>query len=145
MPLTPESALHQWFENVWNKGDEASIDEMLHENAVIHGLRAPDGQQIQGPAGFKPFFRALRTALPDISIEVVHSMTDGEFTMAHCRVTARHTGPGLGFPATNKPIEFWGFTLVRVVDGQLVEGWNSFDFLTMYEQLGVHLNVPAAE
>jgi len=44
-----------------------------------------------------------------------------------------------------KPVEFWGFTLARVVDGQLVEGWNSFDFLAMYEQIGVRLNMPSAE
>ena len=101
MPVSPESALHQWFEHVWNKGDEASI-----------------------------------------SIE--HSMEKGEFAMAHCRVTATHTGDGLGVPATNKPVEFWGFTLARVVDGQLVEGWNSFDFLGMYEQIGVRLDMPSA-
>jgi hypothetical protein len=33
-------------------------------------------------------------------------------------------------------------TMVRVVDGQLVEGWNCFDFLTMYHQVG-WVKVPA--
>jgi hypothetical protein len=26
--------------------------------------------------------------------------------------------------------------MARVVDGQIVEGWNSFDFLTMFQQFG---------
>lgn len=144
MPVTPESALHLWFENVWNKGDEASIDVMFHPDGAIHGLPSPDGQPIRGPEGFKPFYRSLRGALSNIAISIEHSMEKGEFAMAHCRVTATHTGDGLGVPATNKPIEFWGFTLARVVDGQLVEGWNSFDFLAMYEQIGVRLNMPPA-
>ena len=145
MPVTPESALQQWFENVWNKGDEAAIDVMFHADGAIHGLPTPDGQPIRGPEGFKPFYRSLRAALSDITISVEHSMEKGEFAVAHCRVTGTHTGDGLGVPATHKPIEFWGFTLARVVDGQLVEGWNSFDFLAMYEQIGVRLNLPPAQ
>jgi hypothetical protein len=27
-------------------------------------------------------------------------------------------------------------TIFRVRDGKLVEGWNVFDFLTMYQQMG---------
>ena len=69
-------------------------------------------------------------------------MAYGELSLAHCRVTATHKGDGLGFPATGRQIEFWGFALGRYVDGQLVEGWNCFDFLGMYQQLGVPLNLP---
>jgi len=145
MPVTPEQALQLWFENVWNKGDEATIDAMFDQAGIIHGLSTPDGKELIGPAGFKTFYHSLRSALSDISIEVVHSMSKGDFAVAHCRVTARHTGDGLGMKATDKPIEFWGFTLARVVDGKLVEGWNTFDFLAMYEQLGVGLNMPTPE
>jgi len=35
-----------------------------------------------------------------------------------------------------RPVEFWGVTIARVANGQLVEGWNVFDFLSMYQQLG---------
>jgi len=42
-------------------------------------------------------------------------------------------------PPTGQRIDFEGVTIVRVVDGQIREGWNRFDFLTMYQQLGVEL------
>jgi predicted ester cyclase len=61
---------------------------------------------------------------------------------AHCHVTARHIGPTLGGPATNKPVQFWGMCIARVRDGQIVEGWNCFDFLSMYQQLGWVKNPP---
>lgn len=33
-------------------------------------------------------------------------------------------------------IAFWGMTFVRVQDGRIIEGWNCFDFLSMYQQVG---------
>ena len=142
MSLTPESAMHMWFENLWNKGDETTIDTMLHADGVVHGLPTPDGQPIRGPEAFKPFYRKFRTAFPDLSIEIVHSVTQGDMTMAHCRVKGTHNGDGIGLAATGRPIEFWGFALGRFDNGQLVEGWNCFDFLDMYQQCGVALNLP---
>lgn len=59
----------------------------------------------------------------------------------HCRVTGTHTGEGLGIAPTGKRVDFEGMTIARVIDGQIREGWNCYDFLTMYQQLGV---VPAA-
>jgi hypothetical protein len=51
-------------------------------------------------------------------------------------VVARHVGDALGGPATHKGVDFWGITIARVRDGRIVEGWNCFDFLRMYQQLG---------
>jgi predicted ester cyclase len=39
--------------------------------------------------------------------------------------------------ATSKRAQFKGLTIVRVRDGKIVEGWNSFDQLGMLQQLGV--------
>jgi steroid delta-isomerase-like uncharacterized protein len=141
MTLTPESAMHAWFENLWNKGDETTIDRMFHVDGTVHGLPTPDGQPIRGPEAFKPFFRQFRTAFPDLSIEIVHSLAQGDMAVAYCRVKGTHNGEGVGLAATGQPIEFSGFAMARFENGQLVEGWNCFDFLQMYQQLGVSLNL----
>ena len=145
MTVTPESAMALWFEQLWNQGDESTIDRMLHAEGLVHGLPTPDGQAIRGPEAFKPFYRSFHTAIPDLHIEVVHAISQGELTMAHCHVTGTHTGDGLGMPPTNARVDFWGFALGRFRDGMLVEGWNCFDFLSMYQQAGVSLNLPAPQ
>jgi predicted ester cyclase len=43
----------------------------------------------------------------------------------------------LGFKATNKPVRFSGMTIARFQNGKLVEGWNVFDQLSMFQQLGI--------
>jgi len=39
-------------------------------------------------------------------------------------------------------MEFWGMCIARVRNGQIVEGWNSFDFLALYQQLGLLPQLP---
>jgi hypothetical protein len=30
--------------------------------------------------------------------------------------------------------------MARVKDGKMIEGWNNFDFLSLYQQIGLTLN-----
>ena len=54
-------------------------------------------------------------------------------------MTGTHRGAGLDIPATGKAVEFFGFAMCQVVDDQVVECWNCFDFLGMYRQLGAEI------
>jgi steroid delta-isomerase-like uncharacterized protein len=135
MPASPSEILRRWFARVWNAGDESAIDEIYTPDTVAHGL---PGGPIKGPAAFKPFFHSFRSAFPNIRVEVTHSVTEGELCAVHCDVTGTHTGDGLGVPATNRSVHFTGMTMARVgSDGRILEGWNSYDFLLMYHQLGI--------
>lgn len=127
--------LHRWFEEVWNKGREEAIDEMLAVDAVAHGLGDSAGQDLIGPEGFKPFFRRFRAAFPSLQITVDETITEGQRIAARCTVRARHEGAGFGILPTHNPVLFSGIVMIRVRDGQLVEAWNHFDFSVMYQQL----------
>lgn len=130
-----ETIANDWFENVWNRGDGASIDRLFAADGVAHGLAGPDGVEPRGPEQFKPFWASFRGAFPDLRIDVTHAVTEGDMCAARCLVTGTHTGEGLGVAATHKPVEFTGMVLFRVRDGQIVEAWNNFDFATMNAQL----------
>lgn len=139
MPHTPEAMIRQWFEELWNQGREDTIDRLLAPNAKVHGLPVP----ITGPGEFKPFFRQFRQTFPDIRITVLNTVAQGTLVAAHCHVVATHLGDGLGVPSTQRKVEFSGMRIVRAEGDQFVEGWNCFDFLTCYQQIGLmpQLNV----
>lgn len=127
--------LERWFDEVWNKGREEAIDEMAIEDAKTHGLEHPDGSPVKGRQAFKDFHKLFLSAFSDIHIKVEDTLTEGNKTMARCVVTATHTGPGLGKPATGKRVKFTGMCLAYLKDGKLAEAWNNFDMGTMYRQL----------
>ena len=133
---SPEAVVRQWFKEVWDEGKEETIDLLMSPDGPVYGLGAPGTPPMIGPAGFKPVFHTFREALGDLEIAVERTLVDGEWCTAFCRVKGRHVGNALGGPPTNRPVEFTGVTIARVRDGLLMEGWNVFDFLTMYQQIG---------
>ena len=136
MTATPGSVVRTWFEEVWDQGKEAAIDRLFARDGLAYGLN-PDGSAIVGPDAFKPFYKKFRGAFPDIRVTVVRTVTEGEFVTAHCHVTGTHHGDHLGLKPSGRSIDFWGMCLARVRDGQIVESWNNFDFLSLYQQVGL--------
>ncbi len=128
--------IRRWFEEVWNKGREEAVDEMFADDGVANGLVDDAGQPLRGPEGFKPFFRRFREAFPEIDVTVEDTVSEGDKVAARCTVRGSHRGDSLGLAATNKPVEFTGICIVRVRDGKIAEAWNSFDFMSMFQQLG---------
>ena len=135
--MESRDVMHRWFEEVWNKGREEAIDEMFAADAVAHGLTDENGEELRGPAGFKPFFHKFREAFPDIQVTVEDCICEGDRAAARCSVRATHQGDSLGVAATNNPVEFDGLCIIRVRDGQIVEAWNNFDFATLNRQIGL--------
>jgi predicted SnoaL-like aldol condensation-catalyzing enzyme len=134
MAETPDVLARRWFKEVWDDGDESAIDRLMHPQALVHGLGAAP---IRGPEQFKPFFRVFHRALGNIKIDIAQTVVQGDTCAVHCHVVARHVGSDLGGPASGALVDFWGITILRADEkGRIVEGWNTFDFLTMYQQIG---------
>jgi steroid delta-isomerase-like uncharacterized protein len=131
--------VRRWFEEIWNKGRASAVDEMLAANGVIHGLQGA----MRGPGAFKSFHTAYREAFPDVTIQIDDMVAEGDVVAVRWSGTATHNGNSLGFAATRKRIQFTGMGFARIVDGKLVEAWNNFDQLGMFQQLGV-VNLPQA-
>jgi steroid delta-isomerase-like uncharacterized protein len=139
MAASSSDVLRSWFARVWNAGDESAIDELFAPDAVSRGL--PGGDRT-GPDAFKPFFHSFRSAFPNVRIEVTQTVTEGDICVVHCEVTGTHTGDGLGVAPTHRSVRFSGMTMARVVNGRIQEAWNAYDFLSLYQQLGI--DPPAA-
>ena len=125
----------RWFEEVWNKGREAAIDEMLAADGIAYGL-AEDGQDLPGPAEFRRFYRQFRSGIPDIRITVDQVIGEGDTTAVRFTAHGTHSGDGLGIKATHRAIRVTGICMMRWrEDGTIAEGWNEFDAAGLMRQI----------
>ena len=126
MPNLNSTLTYRWMQEVWNKGREEAIDEMLDANAVVHGI---DEIKEPGPAAFKQFFRNFRSQFPQVNVEVQDVVSQGNNETSRCIVNATN--------ANGQTVQFTGMTFVNIQDGKITEAWNNFDFMSMYQQLGL--------
>ncbi|MFF8866389.1 ester cyclase [Streptomyces sp. NPDC015139] len=116
-------------------GDLDALDAIVAPDSVDHD---PAPGQGPGPDGYKAMFGELRSAFPDLHVQVEHLMaTDDELAFAYV-ITGTHLGPLMGRPATGRKVSYRGMQISRFDgDGKLVERWGSSDELGMLRQLGL--------
>jgi steroid delta-isomerase-like uncharacterized protein len=121
----------QWFEQVWNQGRREAIAELLAPDAVIH-----DGDMdTVGPEGFYPFFDRINGTLSDVHVTVNDTIAGGDKICIRWSCTGKHTGDGLGIPASGTNVHISGISILRVANGKLAEGWQNWDMLGMMQQM----------
>lgn len=125
--MSAREVIETWFERVWHKEDLSAIEEMMAPQTEIHGL---GDIPATGPEGFRPFAEALLQQIGDVHISIQKFMEDGDWSQALMTVTAscRNTGT---------PVRFSGQVMAKVQDNRIVSAYNHFDFMSMYEQLGM--------
>jgi steroid delta-isomerase-like uncharacterized protein len=129
-----EDLVRRWFQQVWNEGRIETVEELLAPDAVIHGL-GEQGLAVRGPKAFLSFFATMRSAFPDIHVQVEQVVNEGEWFAARFSASMTYTGGGLGFAANQKKAKIDGMAMGRVVDGKIVEGWNIWDQRALLAQL----------
>jgi steroid delta-isomerase-like uncharacterized protein len=130
-----KAVVRRWFEEVWNQGREATIDELFPAGGVARGLGDSEAE-VGGPEEFKPFVANIRGSIPDTHIQVEDIFAEGDKIAVRVKLEGTHSGPGLGVPPTGRKISVQGIIIFRMVDGQIVEAWNSYDQLGLLRQIG---------
>ncbi len=122
------------FGDAVNSGNFDAFDGLVAADSVDHD---PAPGQGPGPDGYRAMFTELRSAFPDLHIEVEHLVaTEDEVAFAY-RMTGTQQGLLRGFPASGKTVSIRGMQISRFASGKLVERWGSSDELGMLTQLGL--------
>jgi steroid delta-isomerase-like uncharacterized protein len=111
-----------------------SFADLVAPDSVDHD---PAPGQVPGPEGYRAMFAELRTAFPDLHVEVEHlTATEDDVAFAYT-LTGTNDGPFEGNAPTGKSIKVRGLQISRFADGMLVERWGSSDQLGILTQLGL--------
>ena len=112
---------------------EAYLTTLYAPDCIAHFL--PPGMP-QGHTGLRLFYSAFMAGFPDAQLHFDDILSDGDGLAVRFHIDARHAGEFNGIPATGKRITFTGITIMRFVDGKVVERWSESDMLGLLQQLG---------
>jgi steroid delta-isomerase-like uncharacterized protein len=134
MPADNKALTRRWFEEVWTKGRDATIDELFRADGIAHGL-AESGEDLPGPDEFRRFYRQFRSGFPDVRVTVDQVIAEGDMTAVRFTAYGTHKGDGLGIKATGRPVRVTGMCMIRWKDGRTAEAWNEFDAAGLMRQI----------
>ena len=120
-----KAVVRRFIEEVLNKQNAALVDELFAPDYVNHMM--PGGRE-----GFKQFFPMLRSAYPDLKMElnIERLMAEGDYVML--RATVRVTNAG-------KEATGSGLGEYRLANGKIVEDWPLSGSADLMPQVGVTL------
>ena len=117
-----------------NMDDPDIIDEVYAPDVVWH---EPD-QDIQGTEQAKQFIAMYKTAFPDLNATVEDVIAEGDKVVTRVTLRGTHQGEIEEFgPPTGRQIESKGITISRIEGGKIIEDWDSYDNLSVMQQLGL--------
>ena len=122
-----------------NTGNLELIREVVAPDVIDHD---PAPNQGPGPQGFIDFFTMMRTAFPDLHLDVDHMVTDADNVSFAYTVSGTHRGEFMGLAPTGNTFEVTGLQIGRFENGKLKERWGSSDELGILRQLGAE-RIPA--
>ena len=128
-----KALVRRFVEEVQNRGDLASLDELCAPDFVNHS--APPGVP-PTREGLVQLTAVFRQAFPDGRMAIEDMLAEGDKVVTRKTFRGTHQGDLMGLPPTGRRVEIGLIDIVRVVDGKVVEHWNAVDNLGMLQQLG---------
>lgn len=127
MSLEANKALARaWFDEVMNARDLDAIDRAY---AADYTHRGPGGESVGGRDGARQVAVALHEAIPDRVSTVVTQVAEDDLVVTRWVSRGTQTGPLMGRPPTNQPVEAHGITISRIEDGLIAEDWEIITIL----------------
>ena len=127
--------LRRYFEELWNKGNLAVIDECIAPDMSLNEDKHVTLER------WREALSAWLTALPDFRYHVDLLIAEADIVAAKTHFTDTHRGVydfgGWGpWPPTGNSIDIKEFIFFRLAGGKIVEMWDSWDDKTFAHQLG---------
>jgi predicted ester cyclase len=138
-----KAVVGRWFTEFWGKDiNLAVIDDIAAPDMLLkYSLHAPR----RGRNDIKAFMTDFRSAFPDLNFwGTADLIAEGDYVVGQWEGGGTHTGAAFkdflmgGLPAsTGRKVHFTGTTVLKVINGRIVEEIGLDDGVTALTQLGL--------
>jgi predicted ester cyclase len=133
----------RWFTDFWGETCDLSVVDAVAAPDMLlkYSLHEPR----RGRADIKAFMTDFRAAFPDLNFwPTADLIAEGDYVVGQWEGGGTHTGPAFGdfligsLPAaTGRTMRFTGTTVLKVIDGRIVEEIGLDDGVAALTQLGL--------
>lgn len=116
-------------EVLWNEGNLDAADEYFTSDFVSHDPTSP--QDIRGPERVRQNAAAVRSAFPDLHVEIVDQVAEGDKVVTRYVVTGTHDGELAGISPTGKRLEVAGMGIDYFSGEKIAESWEFLGVLQL--------------
>ena len=120
-------ALQTWYRRVWQEEDAGAIDELFVPDPEITNIGMQKPIDLEE---FKGFHKLICDQLKNIDIKIDMVIEEGDWLAALCTCYAESSSTGEAITVT-------GNVLAKITDGKLRGGYEHWDFMGMWDQLGL--------
>ena len=134
-PEANKELVRRLYEEGFNAGNLDAVDELVSRDVVTHNpiiLDAPTG-----PDSIRGGIEMLRNSFPDLRVEVIDLIAEGDKVAAFLRMSGTNLGDYRRGGATKRSGSMRAFFIWRVEDGKLAESWGVADRFDFLQQLGM--------
>ncbi len=124
----------RWFEDIWNKADNTTIEELVDQSYN------PDWVQMDmsGPNLIKHEIKYFRSIFPNLTYHIIDLVSEKEKVWIRYEAEGTHLGNAWGFKPTNKEVKFEGISILYLNQkGKVIDQWGMFCFYDIFEKLGL--------
>lgn len=125
-----------------NQRDLSVVDEVFSPEYVSYFPGLPP---TKGLDDFKEVLNVFLTAFPDdLVFTIEDQLAEGNKVATRWSARGTHTGvwygipPTLHIPPTGNVVTFAATDIYRIIDGKILEEWNTLDQLDLLRQIDVH-------
>jgi len=130
MTVEENKAILRRFFEAWNPRDGGDW-EMFAEECVFHATTGEFSLE-----RMQQVSNAWFSAFPDLRGTLEDLVAEGDKVVSRETWHATHQGELMGIAASGKQMTMSAVSIVRILDGRIVEYWGVFDRLALMQQLG---------
>jgi len=122
-------------EDLWNTGDLGIAAEIVHPECLIHDRIPFHTDFARGPEALGQLVLFYHLAFSEVRVTAEQIVAEGDTVVVRWTARGRNTGDLLGLPPTGRVASTSGVDVLRIADGKIVEGWVTWDTLSLFEDL----------
>lgn len=133
MTLSNQKKIIKHFVDAHNRQDLDALRNLLAPNFKAHIAGMDES------LGLKAYLEGVKMAhqaFSNLTFTIQDIIEEGEKVTVRILAQGRHTGEYMGIQPTNKTIQFNAIAIRHIVDGKVIEEWQTNDHLTLFRHLG---------